>query len=370
LRCAWRGDFFKEGRSPDPHGSKKPPLLGKAVKILLLQLKRIGDLILTTPAIAALRQAYPDAHVTLAVSNECVDLLPAISNVDRVLIVRRNLRDVATVSSIVGKKFDYCVDFTRNDRSALLTLLSGARKRVASYRVREQSKTRARVYTDLVGVRVRDMHTIDYNLALLESLGVRAASSAPQLDLPRMALEKADRLRRDWKITRPYVIFHPGSARREKLWDAARWAEVIEHFGQNNEFEVVLTSGPSANDLAHIAAITHRAQQKFIDLSGKTDLLTLAALIGQAQLLVTVDSAPVHFAAARHTPQVILFGPTNPFHWRPTHSPALILHGKSGVPVTDFAPVRPRFPMSEISTDAVINAMDLLLPRRAAAHIS
>jgi ADP-heptose:LPS heptosyltransferase len=54
---------------------------------------------------------------------------------------------------------------------------------------------------------------------------------------------------------------------------------------------------------------THRTRQKFIDLSGKTDLLTLAALVGQAQLLVTVDSAPVHFAAASHTPQVILFGP-------------------------------------------------------------
>ena len=340
------------------------------MKILLLQLKRIGDLILTTPAIAALRNNYPDAHITLAVSNECAELLPAISNVDRVLIARRNLRDVAMVSSIAGKKFDYCIDFTRNDRSAFLTLFSGARRRVTSYRVREQSKMRARVYTDLVGVRVRDMHTIDYNLALLGPVGVRAASSAPRLDLPRTAREEADRFRRDWKITRPYVILHPGSARLEKLWDTARWAEVIDHFGQNNEFELVLTSGPSADEQAHIAAITDRTRQEFIDLSGKTDLLTLAALIGQAQLLVTVDSAPVHFAAATDTPQVILFGPTNPFHWRPTDSPALILHGKSGAPVTEFAPVRPRFLMSEISTEAVISAMDLLLPRRSAAHSS
>jgi predicted lipopolysaccharide heptosyltransferase III len=340
------------------------------MEILLLQLKRIGDLILTTPAIAALRQTYPDAHITLAVANECAELLPAISNVDRVLIARRNLRDVAMVSSVAGKKFDYCIDFTRNDRSAFLTLLSAARKRVASYRVREQSKTRARVYTDFVGVRVRDMHTIDYNLALLEPLGLRAASSAPQLDLPRTALEKAVRLRRDWKITRPYIILHPGSARREKLWDAARWAEVIDHFGQNNEFDLVLTSGPSADEQAHIMEITKRVRHKIIDLSGQTDLLTLAALIGQAHLLVTVDSAPVHFAAAAHTPQVILFGPTNPFHWRPIHSGALILHGESGKPVTEFAPVRPRFPMREISTEAVISAMDSLLPRRAAAHSS
>src|SRR5207244_8220752 len=103
-----------------------------------------------------------------------------------------------------GKRFDYCIDFTRNDRSAFWTLLSGAQRRVASYRVREQSKTRARLYTDLVAVRVRDMHTIDYNLALLEPLGVRAPSSALQLDLPQTARKKAERIRRDWKITRPF----------------------------------------------------------------------------------------------------------------------------------------------------------------------
>jgi len=340
------------------------------MKILLLQLKRIGDLILTTPAIAALRSNFPDAKITLAVSTECAELLPAISNVDGVLIARRNLRDVGVFSSVAGKRFDYCIDFTRNDRSAFLTLLSRARRRIASYRVREQSKTRARVYTDLVGVRVRDMHTIDYNLALLEPLGMRASSSGPHLDLPRTAHEKADALRRAWNTTRPYLILHPGSARREKLWDPARWAEVIDHFGQVNDFDIVLTSGPSADEQAHVAAITRRTREKIIDLSGKTDLLTLAVLIGQTQLLVTVDSAPVHFAAATQTPQVILFGPTNPFHWRPTDSPALILHGKSGAPVTEFAPVRPRFPMSEISTKAVISAMDSLLPRRAAAHSS
>ena len=340
------------------------------MKILLLQLKRIGDLILTTPAIAALRKHNPDAHITLAVSNECAELLPAISNVDHVLIARRNLRDFAMVSSVAGKRFDYCIDFTRNDRSAFLTLLSGARKRVASYRVREQSKTRARVYTDLVGVRVRDMHTIDYNLALLEPLNIRAASSPPKLDLPQTTREKADRLRRDWKITRPYVILHPGSARREKMWSPQRWAEVIRHFGENHESALVLTSGPSVDEQTHITEITKRTRQKFVNLSGKTDLLTLAALIGDAQLLMTVDSAPVHFAASTHTPQVILFGPTNPFHWRPTDSPALILHGRSEAPVTEFAPVRPRLPMSEISTEAVISAMDSLLPRRAAVHSS
>src|SRR6184192_3333366 len=85
------------------------------VKILLLQLKRIGDLILTTPAIAALRQSFPQAQLTLVVSQESADLLPAISNVDRILIARRNLRDLALFSSVATRRFDYCIDFTRND---------------------------------------------------------------------------------------------------------------------------------------------------------------------------------------------------------------------------------------------------------------
>ena len=159
------------------------------VKILLLQLKRLGDLILTTPAIAALGQSFPDARLTLVVSNECAQLLPAISNLDQILVARRSLRDLGLFSSIAGKKFDYCIDFTRNDRSAFLTLLSSARRRITSYRVRDQSKTRARLYTDLVRVRVRDRHTIDYNLALLEPLGVhvvRCQVRCPLVPLCRM----------------------------------------------------------------------------------------------------------------------------------------------------------------------------------------
>lgn len=340
------------------------------MKILLLQLKRIGDLILTTPAIDALRGTFPDCEITLVATIECGGLLPAIANVDRVLVTRRQWRDVGAFWSVMHGKFDYCVDFTRNDRSAFLAFLSGAQRRVVSYRVREQSKTRARAYTDFVGVRVRDMHTVDYNLALVESLGAGGSAATPHIELAKSDSDKAGALLRESNITKPYLIFHPGSARAEKLWNAERWAQVIDSFGHNDAFEVVLTSGSSRDEQAHVAAIKNNTRQKVIDLSGKTDLLTLAALVRQARLLVTVDSAPVHLAAATGTPQVILFGPTNPFHWRPRGSLAVILHGKSPMPVTQFSPVQPRVAMSEISTEAVIGAMDSLLSVHAAAQIS
>jgi predicted lipopolysaccharide heptosyltransferase III len=340
------------------------------LKILLLQLKRIGDLILTTPAIAALRDRFPEAEMTMVVSSECADLLPAISGVDRILMARRNLSDLAAFLTVAGKKFDYCIDFTRNDRSAFLAFLSKARKRIVSYRVRDQSKSRARLYTDFVNVRMRDLHTIDYNLSLVEPLGIGGVSSSLHLQLPQSAHEKADALRRNRSVSKPYVVLHPGSARQEKLWEPGRWARVIERFGQNNDLDLILTSGTSKHEQAHIAAIKSHVQRQIIDLSGKTDLLTLAGLISEARLLVTVDSAPMHLAAATHTPQVILFGPTNPFHWRPRESRALILHGKTPEPATEFSPVQPRLPMSQISTEAVISAMSSLLSQHATARTS
>jgi predicted lipopolysaccharide heptosyltransferase III len=342
----------------------------RRLKILLLQLKRIGDLILTTPAVAALRERFQDAEVTMVISSECADLLPAISGVDRILMARRNLRDFGTFLAVAGKRFDYCIDFTRNDRSTLLAFLSRARKRIVSYRVRDQSRSRARLYTDFVDVRMRDLHTIDYNLSLLEPLGIRDVFCPLYLQLPQSAHEKAGALRRNWNVNKPCVVLHPGSARQEKFWQARRWAQVIERFDRDPDFDLVLTSGTSKHEQAHIAAIKNETRQRIIDLSGETDLLTLAALIREARLLVTVDSAPMHLAAATHTPQVILFGPTNPFHWRPRESPALILQGKSPQPVTEFSPVQPRLPMSQISTEAVISAMDWLLSQHAAARTS
>src|SRR6266566_720229 len=116
------------------------------MKILLIQLKRIGDLILTT----------------LVIAPECKALAPAITGVNKLLVMPRGLSGLATIAAIACGKFDYCVDFTRNDRSALLVLLSRARKRIVSFRIKVRSKFRTRFYNEFAQHRMRDMHTIDY----------------------------------------------------------------------------------------------------------------------------------------------------------------------------------------------------------------
>jgi len=331
------------------------------MKILLIQLKRIGDLILTTPAIAAVREKFPDAKITLVIAPECKALAPAIAGVNKLLVMPRGLSGFRAIAAIGRGKFDYCVDFTRNDRSALLVLLSRARKRIVSFRIKVRSKFRTRFYNEFVQHRMRDMHTIDYHLALLEPLGISNVSRAVRLELPKSMREAADELLSAHNIRRDFIIFHPGSARAEKFWNAQRWAEVINHAATNHDVDLVLTGGSLPLEQAHISDIKSKVDHEIVDLSGKTDLLTLAALIARAHLLITVDSAPMHLASASRTPQVILFGPTNPFHWRPRESPALILQGTSTSPFTEFVPKQPRLPMNQISTEGVIGAMETLL---------
>jgi predicted lipopolysaccharide heptosyltransferase III len=336
------------------------------VNILLLQLKRIGDLILTTPAIAALRDKFPQAHVSLVVSPAVSELLPAIPGIDKVFTVRGKTDDAFDWLALSLRKFDYCLDFTRNDRSSFLTFLSGARKRITSDHPNLRTKLRARSYNEFVEAPVGNLHTVDYHLGLLKALGIENASTAIQLCLPEQTVAKATQLLRSANVGDDFVCFHPGSARQEKFWEATRWAEVIDHCANETGMSCVLTGGRSPIEQGQIAAIKAATTSKPIDLSGKTNLLALAAVVRQARLLVTVDSAPMHFAAAWDTPQVVLFGPTNPFHWHPRSDSALVLLGANSEPVTEFKPKQRAVAMNQISTKAVIDAMEALLSVPAA----
>jgi predicted lipopolysaccharide heptosyltransferase III len=364
LPCKRRGDPVAAIYDRRTNKFRRSQIAAVIVNIILLQLKRIGDLILTTPAIHAVRDKFPEATLTLIVSREAAALLPAIEGVDRTLILERKLSDLRIYHTVTWERFDYCIDFTRNDRSALLTSLSRAKKRIMAPRVRNQSRLNASAYNELLQHRMHEMHTIDYNLALLGPLGIRDATAAIRLQLPSSALEQAEEIRRSFKIDDPFIIFHPGSAWSEKFWDAQRWARTIKH--ARTASNVVITGGTSQPELKHIAEIKSKLSGTVVDLSGKTDLLALAALIAQARLVVTVDSAPMHLAAAMKTPQVVLFGPTNPFHWRPRENTALILQGRSASPLVRFSHEQAGVPMNDISTEAVINAMDSLLSAPAA----
>ncbi|HKS31165.1 MAG TPA: glycosyltransferase family 9 protein [Chthoniobacterales bacterium] len=341
----------------------------RKLKILLIQLRRLGDLILTTPAILAVREHFPGAQIALAVSRECESLLPAIPGLQKTFLTKRGFRDLPTWMQIRRAGFDCVIDFTRNDRSAWLTVLSAAPRRIVSERLKTKSKLRARFYNEFVDCAMKQMHTVDYGLALLRPLGISGPADDPVLDLPRAAKDRASSLISDQIRQQPFAVFHPGSARAEKFWDPDRWSHIIKFAAIELGLVPVLSGGANHLERTQLAAIREKLQTPVLDLSGQLDLLVLAALLEHARLLVTVDSAPMHLASATGTPQVALFGPTNPFHWRPRNSPAAILLGDSQEPLRHFQVPQPKKPMNQISTGAVIDAMRSMLSAPAASAV-
>ncbi|MGH8095169.1 MAG: putative lipopolysaccharide heptosyltransferase III [Chthoniobacterales bacterium] len=329
------------------------------MNVLLIQLKRIGDLILTVPTIAALRKQFPRAKISLVVSYGSRELLPAIPWIDRSFIARGRVSDAAHWVALAAAKFDYCLDFSRTDRSAFLTLLSGAKKRITYDTIRRE-QLRQLSYNEFVPSRVLFLHTVDHHLALLAPLGVHDAPRSIHLALPQSAKAQAAALIAEHNLGENFVVVHPGSARAEKFWVARRWAGVANEV-EENLTRVVLTGGRSRMETEHIARIKSHLDRPVVDLSGQLDLLTLSALIERARLLLTIDSAPMHLAGALGTPQVALFGPTNPFHWHPRGTAAIVLRAGYTELLGTFAPKQPPRPMKEISTQQVIDAMRSLL---------
>ena len=305
----------------------------------------------------------------LAIARECEPLRSAIPGVHQVIITKRGLRDLKAWIEVRRSCFDWTIDLSRNDRSAWLTLLSGAPKRVVSARLRRKSKVRWRIYNQFVDCAMKDMHTIDYYLALLKPLGITSALTDLSFELPDRARVDAAQIIENEIGSQPFAVFHPGSAREEKFWEPDRWAEVITFTSTDLGLRPVLSGGNNAKERSHLAAIRDRLEIPVTDVSAKVDLLTVGALIERARLLVSVDSAPTHLASALKTPQVILFGPTNPFHWRPRNSPAAILFGSSPEPLRSFQSQEPKRPTNQISTAVVIDAIGSMLSAPAASAV-
>ncbi|MEI8234523.1 MAG: glycosyltransferase family 9 protein [Verrucomicrobiota bacterium] len=327
-----------------------------SMNILALKLKRIGDLVLTTPALAVLKEMFPRARLTLCLMENCEGLLPAMPYVDEPLVFRARRLNARLLSRLATGRFDVCLDFTGNDRSAFFTLLSRAPRRITFGWVK-RSRHRSLPFNEFVDSSVRENHTVDHHLDLLRPLGIERREAPIRLDLPPGAGDTADALLAQAGIRGPFAVVHPGTARAEKYWVPSRWAAVIDHCQGALGLPCVITGSLDGFEQAHMRAIRAEMRTPWRDFSGKLDLLGLAAIIRRAALLLSMDSAPVHLGAAFGTPQIALFGETNPFAWRPRHGRAIVLYaGKQG-PVTQFEPRERPQPLTDLSTETVLRAI-------------
>jgi ADP-heptose:LPS heptosyltransferase len=332
------------------------------MNLLAIQIKKLGDLILSAPALQSLRSHSPHARITLIVDASAAQLRPLFSSVDEVLIYEKGKPNLSLWRHLATSSFDACLDFSGTDRSALMTRLSRAKKRITSEKLGAKPGKK-RTYNTLVPASVRNLHTVDYHQQFLSPLGIESPPPLPELAIPAETATQIDALLADNDLLgQPYAILHPGTAWAEKYWSTDSWASVIDHLAQTHDLPCILTGGPAPDEQAHLAEIIDKAQSPVLNLSTHTTLLHLTELIRRATLMISVDTLAMHLGDAFQKPQIVLFGPTNPFHWRPRHPGATILLAGQDTPLSDFTPRHEASPMSRLPPDPVRAAIDKLAP--------
>lgn len=338
----------------------------------MLQLRRIGELVLTTPALRLLRDEWPNAKITIVMSSACEELAPTLPRMDEVLVFHRKFSDnLGLIKRLLTGHFDLCLDFSGTDRSALFCLASRARQRVAFDWARK-GPLRRLIYQNFVQVAVRSQHTADQMLELLHPVGLHNASPrpAPCLTVPPLAEHRVNVLLKECGIPKRFILLHPGTAVEEKYWLPERWAEVILHIQRHHGLACIMTGGASPEEQNHLRKIQTALAMlgdgplslPFVVLAGQLDLTLLTALVARCSLAICCDTAVMHIAAAFQRPQISLFGPTNPFEWRPRHALSRVISAAFPMGLTtEFSPTTPTAAMTEIASATICREIDALL---------
>ena len=298
-------------------------------RILVIKMKLIGDVLLTTPVLDALRKKFPSATLSVCVSRGAETILSGDPNANEVFAgtPRRNvgflgkLQDEAGLfRKIRSTRYDLVVDLTTTDRSAIITRLTGARCRLG-YVSHKGFIGRSRAYTHTVQP-VRGEHIVRKHCRILQPLGINVTD--PQLVFPIVAADQQT-IQALLPPEKPFFQVHPISRVERKNWPTAFMAEMVNTVARTRGWIPVITGSSDPAEQAGIGELRKLLQCEHVDLSGKVTLKQLGAISQQARFFLGVDTAPMHIAAAVGTPVAALFGPSSEKLWAPWCDKALVL---------------------------------------------
>ncbi len=292
-----------------------------ASRILLIQLRRIGDVLMTTPALAALRAAYPEARISYLTEAPCNQLFSYDPHVDEVLVYPRkaSLREqLSLLRGLRAQRFDLVVDFFSNPRTAVITRCTGARRRVGF-----DFQGRRWGYTDPVRLNGAAPYSAAHKAALVECLGVRVPSLTPRVYLGDQERAYARQQLRALGVgpADPLVALCPVSRRSYRTWPAERYACLADFLIERYGAKVMLIWGPGEEAFA--TAVRKDMVHRTLPDYPMPTLLQLAALLERAGLFVGNDGGPRHLAIALGRPTLTVFGKDFASTWTP---PAMPMH--------------------------------------------
>jgi len=304
-------------------------------RALLIKLGHIGDVLVTTPVVTALKERWPDLAVDLVVNPGTEAMVAHNPQINQVLVLKRDHAGPLAAAAwhlgflrrLRGANYDLSLELAEGDRGAFLSWASRARLRVG-FRPKTP-RLRGRAFHVLAPRWDDEHHMVEAFLGQVRALGLEPRDTALKLEPgTRGRAEAASLLAQAGLEPGGYVVAHPTSRWMFKTWIPEGTAALINYLAAIGH-RVVLTSGPDAKEREMVARIKSLAAPGAValDLSGCLDLYSLGGLIAGARLFVGVDSAPMHMAAALGVPVLTISGPSGEQMWGPWQVPSEVVKG-------------------------------------------
>jgi heptosyltransferase-3 len=291
--------------------------------ILLIQLGDIGDVVVTTPTIRAVKETWPDARVSILVRKPFGSLLASDPHLHGVIESSKpngsTFHAIKEYSAFARRlrsaSYDLAIDLRTGDRGAIFAFLTGARERVGRPG-RANQFWHDLLFTRVVRNPILDPSAhpgADQSLRIVRELGIETKNSLPQLNVSPVASARALAMFAECGLAPDArrVTINPFSRWKYKEWNSTKWGEVIDYLWEKYQIPSVLIG--SHEEAVACEEIAMGRESHAFNLAGKTNLGELAALLSTTTLHLGVDSAAPHIAAALGMPTITVHGPSD---WR------------------------------------------------------
>jgi len=287
---------------------------GTPLRILVTRLRYLGDVILTTPAVAALKARYPAAEIDYATERPYADILEGNPDIGRVIrLSRSSMRGPGEIARIRGFRYTACVDLFCNPHSALLLYLSGIPIRAGGAR-----GIRRKLYTRRFEVPVETRSAISHHVGAMGVFDVGRGDALPRVyltrdetDAGRELLDRAVGIRAHGHRI---IAMHPGGTWPSKRWSPGSFAKLALLVREELGAHVVVVTGPGEEEIAERVRLEAGGDVRVLPFQ---PLRAIAAVLASCDAVVANDGGLMHMAVALGRPTVGVFGPTEPDIWFP-----------------------------------------------------
>jgi heptosyltransferase-3 len=288
-------------------------------RVLIVRLRSIGDTVLTTPSLFALRRFLPNTQIDIVLEDWVAPVLEGSDLVDRVIPIARDSKTgrARLARELRASRYDVVYNLHGGTTATLLTRATGAKQRVGFGHYQYARLHNHAAPSSLEIWQRPSLHSVEQQLALIGWTGVPVTDRPPThlAVTDSSLLSVAEKLRAAGfeDPDKPFAVIHPAAAFDTKQWPAENFARVAGELNSRGLSPIVIVS---PKERSMIEALRRQTSEAVVGLSD-LGLPEVTALASRAQLFVGNDSGIAHIAAAAGAPCVVIFGSSNVAHWRP-----------------------------------------------------